>query len=188
MLKYLSFHNSSFAFKILLNVNGKARRVWHIPCLFGLVLPSVFSCFGILKSLFICRFFLDLIIEILWAHPYLVWTNGRKLTQAFLFSDGTFILTSSLSLSYTLIWTLLSARRCTIGLWVQFMPNPKPNINCWNHFNSHTKSNTSKNIGQTKIEEKTMYVIESPTQESTKSNIIIVQTHFATTPKPKKWW
>jgi hypothetical protein len=30
-----------------------------------------------------------------------------------------------------------------------------------------------------------MYVIKSPSQESTKSNII-VQTHFATTPKPKK--
>jgi hypothetical protein len=35
MVKYLSFHNSSFYLKILLNVNGKPI-VWHTPCfLFG---------------------------------------------------------------------------------------------------------------------------------------------------------
>jgi hypothetical protein len=34
MVKYLSFHNSSFfCLKILFNVNGKAK-VWHTPCLF----------------------------------------------------------------------------------------------------------------------------------------------------------
>jgi hypothetical protein len=31
MTKNLSFHNSSFALKILFNVNGKAT-VWHTPC------------------------------------------------------------------------------------------------------------------------------------------------------------
>jgi hypothetical protein len=29
MVKYLSFHDSSFAFKILFNVNGKAAKVKH---------------------------------------------------------------------------------------------------------------------------------------------------------------
>lgn len=48
----------------------------------------------------------------------------EKLTQIFLFSDGSFIPTSSLS--YNLIWTL-SARRCTIGLWDQFMTIPASN-------------------------------------------------------------
>jgi hypothetical protein len=32
LLKDLNFHNSSFAFKILFNVNGKVT-VWHTPCL-----------------------------------------------------------------------------------------------------------------------------------------------------------
>jgi hypothetical protein len=36
MVKYLSFHNSSFCLKILLKVNGKAHRVTH-P-LFGVML------------------------------------------------------------------------------------------------------------------------------------------------------
>jgi hypothetical protein len=31
MVKYLSFHNSSFALKILYNVNGKAMAK-HTPC------------------------------------------------------------------------------------------------------------------------------------------------------------
>jgi hypothetical protein len=31
MVKYLSFHNSSFALRYIFNVNGKAT-MWHIPC------------------------------------------------------------------------------------------------------------------------------------------------------------
>jgi hypothetical protein len=33
MVIYLSFHNSSFALKILFNVNGKAIVWCHTPCL-----------------------------------------------------------------------------------------------------------------------------------------------------------
>jgi hypothetical protein len=39
MVKYLSFHNSSFALTILFNVNGKAI-VQHTPC-------SFMICFGL---------------------------------------------------------------------------------------------------------------------------------------------
>jgi hypothetical protein len=32
MVKYLSFHNSSFCLKILFTVSGKATSVTHTPC------------------------------------------------------------------------------------------------------------------------------------------------------------
>jgi hypothetical protein len=62
------------------------------------------------------------------------------------------------------------------------MPNPKPNIICTNHFNFHTKSTKSKKLMDGKNSKPNQdggenHVIESPIQESTKSNIIIVQTH-----------
>jgi hypothetical protein len=63
---------------------------------------------------------------------------------------------------------------------------PKTKHKLLKPFQFSHKINQIQKHGQTKIEEKTMYVIKSPSQESTKSNIIIVQTHFATTPKPKK--
>jgi hypothetical protein len=40
MVKYLSFHNSSFSVRYFFNVNGKAK-VWHTPCLFWWVHLSI---------------------------------------------------------------------------------------------------------------------------------------------------
>jgi hypothetical protein len=39
MVKYLSFHNSSFALKYIFNVNGKAI-VWHTPCCYYWVVQT----------------------------------------------------------------------------------------------------------------------------------------------------
>jgi hypothetical protein len=72
------------------------------------------------------------------------------------------------------------------------MPNPKPNIKLLKPFpNFHTKSTESKTWQELKakprLRRKTMSLNECPTQESTKSNIIIiiVQTHCNNT-KAKK--
>ncbi len=45
MVKYLSFHNSSFfCLKILFNVNGKAATLWHTPCFLGIIVyVKIFS-------------------------------------------------------------------------------------------------------------------------------------------------
>ncbi len=40
MLKYLSFHNSSFALRYFLNVNGKGHSVTHTWLLLLLAIPS----------------------------------------------------------------------------------------------------------------------------------------------------
>jgi hypothetical protein len=50
MVKYLSFHNSSFALRLIFNVNGKAK-VLHIPLLHQQIFLS--SCHMHLKKQFI---------------------------------------------------------------------------------------------------------------------------------------